>query len=203
MYLSESAQREKTAKLLAGCLERIGKTSCGKNHAFVELRCEGKRLSELFTIFESYPHLRKVSLGSNKLTSVGSLCSSVKYLTHLDLSNNSISSLDAFAIPNTLEFLLDLNLAGNRITELVDINVKSLRKLNLGRNEIVTCERFTGHANIAVLILHKNKLTNASGIAHMPSLEEVYLAENPLTSFFDMNDLPNLKKIHARKTDIK
>jgi len=37
----------------------------------------------------------------------------------------------------------------------------------------------------------------------MPNLEELYAAENPIATIVDLKDLPSLKKLHLRKTEVK
>ena len=55
-----------------------------------------------------------------------------------------------------------------------------LKKINLSENEISTCENFTGHDNLELLELRKNKLRNLTGLGNMSKLKELYLAENEI-----------------------
>lgn len=63
-----------------------------------------------------------------------------------------------------------MNLSTNKIKALVTIELKRLRRLNLIENEIETASEFTGHPNIEVLELGKNKLKNTDGLSNMPKL---------------------------------
>ena len=58
----------------------------------------------------------------------------IKYLTHLNLSKNEISSLDSFNVKDTLNFLVELNVSGNKITKLEPIHAINLKRLNLNNN---------------------------------------------------------------------
>lgn len=100
-------------------------------------------------------------------------------------------------------FLEELNLSGNKISELQKIEIQNLKVLDLSKNIITTCENFRGHPTLRVLVLRKNKLTNLEGVECLPNLEELYAAENPLTTISNLKDLPSLKKLHLRKTEIK
>ncbi|EAR92031.1 hypothetical protein TTHERM_00105260 (macronuclear) [Tetrahymena thermophila SB210] len=202
IYPPEEEQRRLTHEILKKGLERIGKIWTGKNYALVNMNCEKKKIKNLFNILFEYPHLRQINFSNNWISDISTV-TSIKYLTHLNLTNNFIENLDAFRVPDTLTFLEDLNLTGNKIKELVNIEAKNLQRLNLSSNEITTCENFTGHQSINVLILKKNKLKNLKGIQNMRNLEQIYAAENPITNFYDLNNLPHLKKLHLRKTEIK
>lgn len=54
---------------------------------------------------------------------------------------------------------------------------------------------FNGHANIILLDLKKNKLTNCKGLCDMPALEELHLGENEIADTEDLHGLPKLKKL--------
>jgi len=46
-------------------------------------------------------------------------------------------------------------------------------------------------------------LVDLKGLTDMPNLEELYAAENPITTIADLSALPSLKKLHLRKTEVK
>ncbi len=192
--------RERTHEKLRRGLCKIGKTADGCGHAFTELRLEKANVAELYNILYEYQHLRKVFLADNMLRDASSV-TWIRYLTHLDLTNNNISSLEAFNHAEKLEFLEELNLSKNSLRRLEPIALRSLKRLNLNRNSIDTCEDFRGHATLEVLELRKNKLTRCRGLSHMPSLTALHLAENRLVNFEELSDLPQLKKLNVRKND--
>jgi len=63
-----------------------------------------------------------------------------------------------------------VNLSSNKLTALGKIDLPMLRNLNLNENEIESCENFTGHDNLEVLEIRKNKLKNLKGIKNMKKL---------------------------------
>lgn len=84
------------------------------------------------------------------------------------------------------------------------VNAPILRSLNLSKNEITSCEKFQGHANLQLLELRGNQLPNCNGLAMMGNLVELYLAENAtLKSISGLKDLPNLKKLSLRACEIE
>ena len=75
------------------------------------------------------------------------------------------------------------------IQELEDVNCASLTKLNLNANKIDRCVLFTGHQAIKILEMRKNQLTDLRGIANMPELRELYLAENQINNIGEISNL--------------
>ena len=91
----------------------------------------------------------------------------------LDASKNQVSNLDIFAGEKLCQ-LQHLNLSGNKIKQLTNISLPSLRRLNLSENEISEAV-WKGHNNIEVLELRKNKLRKLKGISNMKNLKELYV----------------------------
>jgi len=100
---------------------------------------------------------------------------------------------------NALNFLGEINLSKNKITQMGKIIVPRLFKLNLDENQINSCESFTGHDNLQVLMLKKNKLSNMKGISNCKKLKILYVNENQIPCFNkDIKDLPELQKINFK-----
>lgn len=57
-------------------------------------------------------------------------------------------------------------------------------------------EEFTGHDNIELLEIRKNKLKNCQGLGNMAKLTELYLDENEITDFSFLQNMPELKKLN-------
>jgi len=71
-------------------------------------------------------------------------------------------------------------LSVNKLTQLPELRQPQLFKLNLNENLIATANNFSGHPNLRILELKKNKLTDCGGICNMENLEELYLSENEI-----------------------
>ena len=67
------------------------------------------------------------------------------------------------------------------------MNCASLTKLNLNANRIDRCVLFTGHKTIKILEMRKNQLTDLRGIANMPELTELYLADNQISNIAEIS----------------
>jgi len=68
-----------------------------------------------------------------------------------------------------------------KVKQLTNFNLPKLRKLTISENEITTCEAFTGHQNLEILDLSKNKLKDLQGLGNMPKLKELIISENEIT----------------------
>merc|ERR1712118_127166 len=90
----------------------------------------------------------------------------------------------------TLANLLYLNLSEHSLTAM-----PALKKVNLAKNEIATCEAFTGHEGIEELDLSSNALESLAGIGNMPNLKSLSLAKNKISSLEGMAGLPELKSL--------
>ncbi|EGR29281.1 leucine rich repeat protein [Ichthyophthirius multifiliis] len=202
IYPPIEVQINQTHSILKQGLEKIGKISNGKNHSYTNLICERKNIRDLFELLTQYENLRFINFSNNLITDIHTI-TKIKYLTHLNLSNNQIDSLSVFNIPNTLNFLQELNLSGNKLTQLTPFKLRSLQKLNLNKNEITTCQEFRGHHTLAILEMRKNKLSDLKGIENSPNLQCLYVAENNITNINDLGKLPHLKILHLRKNPLK
>merc|ERR1712118_148946 len=90
----------------------------------------------------------------------------------------------------TLANLLYLNLSEHSLTAM-----PALKKVNLAKNEIATCEAFTGHEGIEELDLSNNALESLAGIGNMPNLKSLSLGKNKISSLEGMAGLPELKSL--------
>ena len=51
----------------------------------------------------------------------------------------------------------------------------------------MTCENFTGHDNLELLELSKNKLKNLNGLGKLKKLKELVIEENEIGYLFQMH----------------
>lgn len=107
----------------------------------------------------------------------------------LNASKNLIASTSFFDDPNSYRKLQVLNLSGNKIKELGQIDAPELFRLNLNENEIERIN-WKGHPSLQYLELRKNKLKRLNRLANLPNLIELYLSENEITDFRALENLP-------------
>ncbi|ELU05029.1 hypothetical protein CAPTEDRAFT_76898, partial [Capitella teleta] len=109
---------------------------------------------------DKYPDLVGVALSSNRITSIESGCFRGTILERLQLDSNELTSIP------------DLHEVNNTLTEL-----------NVSSNEITTIafEKLSYLTKLTDLDISDNRLSTLPDIAQfMPSLNELYLKDNPL-----------------------
>ena len=181
----------------------------GSSYAFAYLNVEEKdpAIQELWDCnensankgacaIEKYQFLRVVNLSKNGFLSIDKV-KCLTYLYELYATNNQISDIDFLTISGKqLKFLQKVDLTGNKITKLAQIQAPRVTRLTLDENEISECSMIA-HDCLRVLSLNKNKLTNCKGLANLEALEELSLQENEtLTSLAGLEKLPKLKKLN-------
>ncbi len=105
---------------------------------------------------DNFPYLKKLNLQGNKIVSLAAI--NLQNLLHINLNNNSISSLDDFEGHAKLEVL---ELRKNKLT-----NLKGLANL----------------ANLKQLYLADNQLTTFNGISNVPKLTKINARKNKIES---------------------
>lgn len=112
--------------------------------------------------------------------SVGSLVY-FRHITKLDLSNNSLSSIDMGAFATTLE---ELDLSHNSLTEISFSGMKVLKSFNISSNKISSCTGLSGidlSATLESIDASNNSLTSFE-CAYAKKLKNVNLSNNKLAS---------------------
>uniref|UniRef100_A0A8C6WGQ3 Toll-like receptor 22 n=1 Tax=Neogobius melanostomus TaxID=47308 RepID=A0A8C6WGQ3_9GOBI len=160
--------------------------------------------------FRPVLRLRTLSLDRNKLQTVPSAISNLRWLNKLDLSNNSIKSLECNDFAN-LTLLQYLSLPWNKITTLsacVFQNLPKLRVLQLQGNSLTKISNaFTTHLpNLNVLRLNQNSLTTLeNGTFHgLPSLQHLFLFQNRISKLEEgcFAGLGNLSELQLQDNNI-
>lgn len=174
-------------------LSKIEKTIDGSGFAYTQMDCVGKRVG-VIKVIEDYAHLRQVNMSKNQIKDASPL-SKVPYILSLNLSQNQIKTIEGWE-EGSLAALLYLNLSENALTAMPALAMPALKKVNLARNEIATCEAFAaGHEGIEELDLSSNSLENLAGVGNMPNLKSLSLAKNKISSIEGMAGLPELKSL--------
>lgn len=115
----------------------------------------------------------------------------------VDLVFKVIDNLDTGI--NTLINCRKLSLSSNLITKIPDLNLPRLEILSLGRNKI---KKITGLTFVAdtlkQLWISYNEITSLDGVKDCVKLECLYVGNNLLASYNDLNILSNLTNLqHA------
>lgn len=104
-----------------------------------------------------------------------------RHVTKLDLSNNSLSSIDLGSFASTLE---ELDLSHNSLTEISFSGMKVLKSFNISNNRIASCTGLSGidlSATLESIDASNNSLTSFE-CAYAKKLKNVNLSNNKLTS---------------------
>lgn len=183
-------------------LGKLERTVDGTGYVYKEVSCVGKRINAIKAI-DAYVHLQILDFSSNLIKDIAPL-KGLQYLVKLNLSQNAISSLKGLEPAEGEEppegelmpHLQHLDLSGNAFTALTPLPLKALKTLNLSKNQIATCQEFTGHERLESLDLGGNQLTSLAGVAAMPALTKLSLASNELTTLEGgLAEVPALKEL--------
>lgn len=206
----EKEQLEEDEQILAETLmdfADMGKTVDGKGFTYRSVVCTGKKVGPIKAI-ANYPHLLSLDLSQNIVKDVAPL-KGLAFLVRLNLSDNQISSLKSWE-PEEEEppfpHLVSLDLSGNALPALMPLPMKALKTVRFARNEIVTCQDFTGHKTIEVLDLsdqRTGKITSLAGVSAMPALSKLDVSGNELEDITGLADLPVLKELNLARNKFK
>jgi Leucine-rich repeat (LRR) protein len=78
--------------------------------------------------------------------------------------------------------------------EYLDISYNKLEKIN---------EAWTGHPSLKIVKSVENKFKTIAVFKNMPKLEELYIANNNISSLVGLDGVPNLKRLHIRHNKIE
>ena len=187
----------------------------GSSYAFAYLNVEEKdpAVQELYDVnpganqgmcaIEKYQFLRVLNLSKNAFNSIDKV-KSLPYLYELYATNNQIADIEFLTLHGKqLKFLQKVDLTGNKITKLPQVQAPRVTKLTLDENEIAECNTVS-HPALRVLSLNKNKLVNCKGLSGLEHLEELSLQENEtLTSLAGLEKLPKLTKLSLNGSKVE
>ena len=140
---------------------------------------------------------------SSNLLAYGSLPSTKwRFLKHLSLADNALTTLPVFGLVPLANTLQSLDLSSNLFTEIPEslAALSSLRALNLSNCMIHSLHSMIRNPipAITALNLRGNRLQSLAGIERLPSLERLDLRENKLNDPMDLarlNGSPNLREL--------
>lgn len=125
-----------------------------------------------------------------------------RFLRHLGLPENSLTSLSAASLAPVANTLNSLDLSSNLLTEIPDglASLMALRALNLAHCMIESLHSLSRHPLPAItsLNLRGNRLRSLAGIERLLSLERLDLRDNNLmdpTELARLTSLPEIREI--------
>lgn len=96
-----------------------------------------------------------MNLSKNEIEDV-SILAKLPHALSLNCSENAIANIDFLSEKDRFEFLQIANFSQNKIAALPEISAPGLKHLNVQKNEIKSCEKFTGHDRLEALELRGN-----------------------------------------------
>ena len=138
---------------------------------------------------------------SSNLLSMAQLPSTKwRFLKHLSMADNSLTSLSASSLSPLTNTLSSLDLSSNLFSQIPDClaTLTALRALNLSNCMIDSLHSLTRNPlpAIAALNLRSNRLTSIAGIERLPSLERLDIRDNRLTDPVEIARLTGIPDIH-------
>ena len=140
---------------------------------------------------------------SSNLLSMGILpASKWRFLRHLSLADNSLTSMAAASLASLANTLHSLDLSSNLFTEIPDslATLTALRALNLSNCMIESLHSLTRNPlpAITALNLRANRLVSIAGVERLLSLERLDLRDNKIQDPMEVARLtgtPNIREI--------
>lgn len=144
---------------------------------------------------------------SNLLSSMGILpMSKWRFLRHLSLADNGITTLTASSLSPLTNTLQSLDLSANHFAEVPDClaNLTALRALNLSNCMIDSLRSLARNPlpAITVINLRGNRLQSLAGIERLLSLERIDLRENQMTDPAEiarLTGIPNMTDVYVNR----
>jgi Leucine-rich repeat (LRR) protein len=162
-------------------------------------------------LFEKFHRLSDLNLQNNNITSLNGLNNVSDTLVYLNLDNNRLGETNVTPNNNTIGRYFDklvnlqvLSLEDNHLTNMICLELKklrSLRVLNLNRNEITKIDGLQGVSEtLKELYLNRNKIrfldhsgtTAVSELSFIPNLQILQIEENGVRSLDGITHLTTL-----------
>ncbi|KAL0238062.1 hypothetical protein GEMRC1_012536 [Eukaryota sp. GEM-RC1] len=175
-------------------LDLISKTESPSS--LESLNLDGLSL-EYLTDLKLLPNLRQLDLSFNKLSNLDFL-SDCPPLLELYLTYNGLTSIESLNSTN-ISKLRTLDLSYNKLTSSPDLSrASNLVSLNLSNNSISSIEIPFFTSSICTLDLSQNNISYISDefiLSLTPSLHELYLQDNRLSTLPHLSHLKHLKEL--------
>merc|ERR1719265_539740 len=148
---------------------------------------------------EGYTCLQNVNLSQNAIKDVTPL-KGLTFMLSLNLASNEITNIKSlFPEEGGLQQLQMLDLSSNLFTALPALPLPALKRASFAKNEITTCQDFTGHETLVSLDLSDNKLSTVGGIANMPLLTSLNVGGNEISELTGLAEVPLLEEFNLAR----
>ncbi|KAL7751494.1 hypothetical protein RI367_002955 [Sorochytrium milnesiophthora] len=190
-------------EIISSSVSQIARTGNGLSFAFVRLDAHGKGLQLLDTLAE-YTHLRYVDISDNAVSSLAPGLTTQDYLLTLNASNNKLTLLQADVF-GSKKYLQHLAVSDNAITSSDVASWPMLTKANLNRNQLTVLSMLDA-PSLEVFEARENLIASIDQL-QTPKLRELYLsvsqAKNQLTVLTGLDDKLALQRLHLRENQIE
>ncbi len=167
------------------------------------LRLDYNHLESLdLAVFEGLTNLKYLDLSHNQLLGTF-IPPKIPSLTKFEIDDNDIDNIpvQAFMDMNNLQYI---KMNKNKLTSIINISLigSSLITISLAENNIrsINLQYLTGLSSLSTLDISKNDITDILQVPYLPSLELLYMQNNPLNGVNDtiFNNLPKIKSVDLR-----
>lgn len=190
-----------THAILCECLSQIEQAVGEGGLAFTRLDCSGKELTDLGNKVESYKQLRHVTLSQNRLTDISKV-TQLPHLLSLQADQNEVASLECMK-EASMPWCQKLDLSNNKLTSLASlVSLDRLRFASFKGNQIASLEGFAGHPTLEELELQGNVLTTLVGMGTLASCKRLDLSECNTLESLEGLDAPCLAYLNLRSNKL-
>lgn len=201
----EQVNVEEVTKELIGQIKPnlsvLQRTTVNRGYAYVKLDYAEKDLNHIYNALEAFKQIKYLDLSKNSLKTIEGVVH-CKNLITLNVSENELSDVDFLTNSQfSFHYLKKLDLSKNKLKSFSSKVTANLNHLILNGNEINTID-LDNLLALIVIEVRSNKLNTIENIDKCGLIEEVYAAENELTTLNLFQSLLKLKKLHLRKNKI-
>ena len=130
---------------------------------------------------------RDLELIGMNLNDIGVLMS-FKFIRHLNISNNNLTSLVTLS---NMPWLVTLIASNNQLETMLDFKAPNgLRQVDLSYNSISTIPDLSEHPYLESLVLDHNRIGSINGVENCRRLKEFRLAHNKISEIKSLGSLP-------------
>jgi len=162
-----------------------------------------RNIEALNKAIEEAKEVYHLNLSGNNIADPSAL-KELHNLMHINLAKNKVKNISIFTQEETFLNLRYLDLSNNKFTELPNFTLPKLEYLDISSNKLEKVnEAWQGHASLKFLNASDNKFKSMAPFKNMPKLEELFLANNNISSLVGLEGLSALKVLHVRHNKIE
>ncbi len=155
--------------------------------------------AEDLQILAKLPSLSSLTIANCGLSTIADL-EGAKYLTYLDLSNNTIRNLEPLAQMNTLT---EVDLSHNAVTDVSKLSgLENLGKLCLNYNSLTSLTPLNNCIRLSHLEADHNQIASIRGLEKLPQLSHLSVDYNELTEVASLANAHGLTNLSIASNSI-